>query len=374
MRKITFLGYYGMRNYGDDLFSLVTRSAANSLCKNYEFEFMFVDDKFTKFSRLFPILLSGLNVLGSVLRLIAAFWGVWGASRVVFCGGSLFSDKTSRVMIVLAKFAIWRNIPISALGISVGPFLNSKKEYEIGRVLSRMDFVTLRDKSSFDYMVRMYPNVICHHLPDLAASCESFFPSRFDSPKVLALDQISVGFSACNFEPTDSAAKFVDVFIEAISKFELSRNLNVIILNLNSNPSGGDVDLNMYAFEQLSKSGVAVEYWDYSSKGVLETYKVFSSLDLYVGARLHGALTAFVRGTPFVLFEYHKKCTDFLDDICVSKGLRLDIGSLNSDHLVKVLSGLLIDSDRFNEAARKYSVKSVENYNLFFEKINREGV
>lgn len=363
-----------MRNYGDDLFSVVTRSAANSLCRNYEFEFMFVDDRVTRSSRVFPVFLSGLNIFGSVLRLIVAFWGVWGASRLVFCGGSLFSDNTSRVMIFLANIAVWRKIPISALGISVGPFLNSRKENEIGRILSQLDFVTLRDKASFNYMVQMHPKVCCHHLPDLAASCEIFFPSRTHIPEVLISNHLCIGFSACNFEPLDSAAKFVDVFIDAVSDLKQSRDINVVILNLNSNPSGGDVDLNMRAFDQLSKLGVAVEFWDYSSKGVMETYRIFSSLDLYVGARLHGALTAFVRGTPFVLFEYHKKCTDFLNDICISKDLRLDAGNLNSDYLVKVLSRLLLAPECLGEVAYEYSVKSVENYNLFFEKINEEGV
>ena len=48
-----------------------------------------------------------------------------------------------------------------------------------------------------------------------------------------------------------------------------------------------------------------------------------------LSVRLHGAITAYLCGVPFALLEYHRKCTDFLEDIGQAEELR--IGSKGAD-------------------------------------------
>ncbi len=68
-----------------------------------------------------------------------------------------------------------------------------------------------------------------------------------------------------------------------------------------------------------------------------------SDCDFFISTRLHAAIFACFSQVPFILNEYHKKCTDFLDDIEYNEVLRslnksLDVISLG-DFIIEVING-----------------------------------
>jgi polysaccharide pyruvyl transferase WcaK-like protein len=57
-----------------------------------------------------------------------------------------------------------------------------------------------------------------------------------------------------------------------------------------------------------------------------------------VSMRLHGAICASLGGTPFALFEYHRKCADFRDDMG-----QPDAGRLSPDRFPSKIAALVDD-------------------------------
>jgi hypothetical protein len=72
--------------------------------------------------------------------------------------------------------------------------------------------------------------------------------------------------------------------------------------------------------------------------------RAIASLNLLLTGRLHGALTAYQLGVPFILDEYHVKCADFLDDIGQVDALRVPADVFSSD-AIPLLSMSAVPAD-----------------------------
>jgi polysaccharide pyruvyl transferase WcaK-like protein len=70
-------------------------------------------------------------------------------------------------------------------------------------------------------------------------------------------------------------------------------------------------------------------------------YRELKSCDAIFGVRLHSAILAYSAGVPFTLVEYHRKCSDFLDEIKYHQHLRVGDCAASSSETVNVLNQLL---------------------------------
>lgn len=315
MKKIAVSGYYGMSNYGDDLFAVTTKLAIEKYWTEHTPivvgpSTMGLPVNYGSFS-FFPIgVYQKNNRTGKAIRAITILGSAIASDKFVFAGGSLFHSSSS-IINSLVPSVIKK---VSAIGVSIGPFDTIESERKIKDLLNRFEYISVRDRRSFEIANSFQLDCPVNQAGDLALLYPLVEPAfrTNKTPDGRGL----IGFTPCNIPSSPDVAKaYCDSFVEFALKENKNGGAEFCILNLNEHPYYGDQDLCAYAAEQLSNSGVASPIYSYRDLGVNGVWSLISSMSAYVTVRLHGAVTAYLTGTPFHLFEYHQKCTDFLLEI-----------------------------------------------------------
>ncbi|MCY1374302.1 hypothetical protein D9M69_616380 [compost metagenome] len=151
-------------------------------------------------------------------------------------------------------------------------------------------------------------------------------------------------------------------FVRSISEARHLDKIKVVILSLNDHPDSGDLALCQYVYNELSSLRVDVEQRSCSEHGVLATWNTISNFDAYISVRLHGAVSAFLLGVPFLLYEYHPKCSEFLNDIGMDPGFRLQDKSriLGGEKIVS----LLTSGSQFERLSAGYISRAALNFSM----------
>ncbi|WP_417448413.1 polysaccharide pyruvyl transferase family protein [Idiomarina abyssalis] len=326
-------GYYGMKNYGDDLFGTVSMLAAREYWINEHFCLMCPPLKGLEADyavpKWFPENIYGsLNTVGKASRLGLLLKSLKQADRYIFCGGSVFSSSASGTRDILARFN-QRGLALSAIGVSIGPFLDVASEKAIKALLQRFEYVALRDHASYEIAKSFGLECPIVLAGDLAGLMPRYFPKMEKHDRSKTCTNKMIAFSPCNMpeSPAKSLSYCID-FIKAIVSVKESLSLKVILLNLNGHAVLGDRVLCEYTQQRLQEEyGVESKIVNYSDAGILGIWNIISELDLYISVRLHGAISAFHLNVPFSLVEYHPKCSGFLNDINKRAALRLEEGA-----------------------------------------------
>lgn len=327
MRKMVLGGYYGMMNYGDDLFSFVSSAAAKYYWPDWNAAIM--GNRVVGLEADFAVpdwfsrnLYADGGSAGKLSRLAFLLTGAWQADKFVYCGGSLYSSQSSGLRDIFC--ALKQNKPrfFSAIGVSIGPFSNLEDEKKIKKILQNYEYLALRDEASYQIAKSFeLPGTVV-----LSGDLAGMMPQFVDIPASDAAHRTKrIGFSPCFLETTPALAKaYCDTFIDAACKLAASEgDVHAVVLNLNDHPKIGDFKLSLYVKNQLDQRGVSNELLNYRDMGVVNTWKTIAGFDAYVSVRLHGAVSAYLTGTPFALFEYHVKCEEFLRDIGQNQSFRL---------------------------------------------------
>lgn len=362
MRKILASGYYGMKNYGDDLFGVVAANAAKTYWSNYDIELLCpaINDLKSKYSvpGFFPReLYSSQQFLGKISRLGFLAKSVLSAEKYLFCGGSLFSSSQSGARNFISKLNS-NKLKLSAVGVSIGPFNNSESERNIKELLKRFEYIALRDRASYEIAKNFELDCPVVMAGDLAGLMPKYYPVIETQ---INRDEKVIGFSPCNLpENRDLALNYCDSFISAIESINKEVNVKVIILNLNAHKDLGDYELCKYVEKKLINILKKVELVSYYDFGAIRTWSLIASFDAYVSVRLHGAISAFLLNVPFALFEYHPKCTEFLQD--VGKDESLFINYKSECNMQDIIFKLLSKKEIFSQPVDNYKKSAELNF------------
>lgn len=369
MKKISIGGYYGMNNYGDDLFGIIGAKGANRYWRDVEIKIVCPTIKGIKENFIVPeffpkSIYASDSYIGKLSRLGFAFGGSRFADKFVFCGGSIFSSCGSGVMNALFDLYSKRTSFFSALGVSIGPFDSLDSEKKTKERLKRFEYISLRDKESYD--IATYFELECPIV--LAADLAGMIPilysglhkeHRFENGKK------RIGFSPCFFQnESDRSRQYCDSFIEGICQLKGELDFQVVVLNLNEHLEVGDIELSNYVHDALKKHGIVCDVVSYGIDGVIPMWERISSLNAYVSVRLHGAISAYLNKIPFALYEYHVKCTEFLNDIGQDNRYRITDNSLSPDFVKQVIMGLLSAGENTILPIDKYCAKSELNFTM----------
>lgn len=343
MKKIAISGYYGMYNYGDDLFAVATSIAANVYWKNVEPVIIAPCQKKAGLKYGVPNQLGNIypahGFAGALCRSAFSVINAIGCQHYIFAGGSIFHSSKIDVKTVLSRLFKNRDNYFSALGVSVGPFATIQDEKAVKTLLHRFAYISVRDQRSYEAVKNLNIDVPTVLSADIAGIVPFIMPKLQKNDK-LKSKRLIIGFSPCNIiEDQLASVNFCDVFVENIKKRDLDY-IHVKIICLNEHPDVGDVRLCSYIANILSGLNISFELIFYIKIGVLDTWKEIANLDLYFTGRLHGALTAYMSGTPFFLLEYHQKCADFLAYIKKHDSERIAVLDLNQVTLKKVMDQL----------------------------------
>lgn len=338
--NIKVSGYYGMMNYGDDLFSYITYHTVsnefiNNLCEIVGPSYIDTNLNYLNFD-IFNKYYMRFDYKGRLVRFLSYFYSTFKTDYYIFSGGSLFSNSGFNVKDTVFKLRFNR-YNLHAMGVSVGPYKNIRTEKENIEKLKNFEYIAVRDKKSYERVDSYGLDSKIVLAGDLAGlGLDLIKPKNIIKRKN---SKFILGFSPCCLGAIDQSRAYNKNFYNIVSELKKDIDLSIKIICLNENPYNGDLSLCEEVKASLEKFNIDCEIVRYTSLGVEGTWNFISNLDFYISVRLHGAITAYLNDVPFFLYEYHEKCTEFLEHVGMPTNVTNEILSNPSVLLSKMMSG-----------------------------------
>nr|WP_320166831.1 polysaccharide pyruvyl transferase family protein [uncultured Methylophaga sp.] len=366
--SIAFTGYYGMSNFGDDIFGAVSVWGAREFwgiqakilapsIDGIEAEYS-VPDWFSKNVYASPKILGQLSRLGFVLKELPK------TEQLIFAGGSLFTATNSGVMKVIEKIANKTDLRLSAIGVSVGPFTNAKDAYDVKSFLAKFDYLSVRDQASYLEVKKFNPDSNVVMAGDLAALYPAAHKIHRENKSVL---HPVIGIALCNYESIVGGHPATEenrnnALINAVVMSAKKNGARVRVFSLNNHRVYGDNELANRLVSELEKANISCEKVHYGLQSLHEVWRQIASCNAFVSVRLHGAIAAYLCDVPFVLIEYHQKCRDFLDDIGQKECLRIKNDIRDPSDVSDVIDDLLLNPHKPEIASVDYSKRAYQHF------------
>lgn len=364
MLKIAFTGYYGMNNYGDDLFVLASTYGSNKYWRSYpsivgrEIEGINANFQVSKFEGLY----SGSSALSRLYRMQVMLSSFIKNDHIILAGGSTISSDTSiRMRSFQKKLMNMGLAKMSAIGVSIGPFYNDEDISNAKDLLNKFEYISVRDQKSYNMLKDMNietPFIFGRDIAGIVPLIE--LKEKTNNKKK------TLGVSICNYESytggsIEQERKRNQAIIAGIKKMgeENKQDFFVKICVLNTHLELGDTTISQELAEELTKNGIENKVLLYK-EDPLEMWEEIVHCDVFFSVRLHGAITAFLGEIPFVLVEYHEKCTSFLNDLGYRNELRIKADCESEKHVYGVLKKLFNDQKAVTEMKPKDYVKETE--------------
>ncbi|MDY0103769.1 MAG: polysaccharide pyruvyl transferase family protein [Lentimicrobium sp.] len=326
MKNLLFSGYYGHQNTGDDAFIEVAAWGAKKYwhCGNSKF-----------ITQNLPIIQNHADLVGKNYfkgnYFLKSTIATISADAFICAGGSTFHSPINDldpINIARLKKKYFQKFKIGAIGVSLGPYRSIVAEKENINLLRKFDFLALRDKES--YKMAMEYNLPYEPIEafDLAALLPKIYGNI--SKDEIPFQKNILGISICNYE---SYLKNGDLKNEA-RRNEQIENLLFKIAGLNQktvfrffifngNKNIGDKKATLALVSKLkSIKSFVCEIVDYDPN-TYNTWLKIQECNLVISTRLHAAVFACFANVPFFLVEYHRKCSDFLNNIGYQNNYRI---------------------------------------------------
>jgi polysaccharide pyruvyl transferase WcaK-like protein len=327
--SVVFSGYYGMKNFGDDVFAAVCIQGARVHWNVRKAAYLSPPIKGVpgvsvvrdgRYAEMF----SSPGLTGRIARGHALVKALSATEMVVLGGGSVLSSGSFGTRDILAFASTVRGTRLAAIGVSIGPFTSTGTERSVKRFLRRCEYVSVRDAFSYETALELglSPKVVIGFGLDLAGNFPLLF--KVDSEPRSACGPI--GLSLCRYESLvggdqrDEEAR-IGAMIEVTKALAIDEGRVVNVFSLNGHNSLGDRQLAERARAELASADLTVNVFQYPDVGTAGVWRAIRSCSLMLTIRLHGAIAAYLEGVPFVLSEYHQKCSDFLADVGQPSGL-----------------------------------------------------
>ncbi|OMF59362.1 hypothetical protein BK139_13250 [Paenibacillus sp. FSL R5-0490] len=372
MESIAFTGYYGMQNYGDDLFVVASTLGAKKYWNMYpEISIigspignLDVNYSITNFKKLY----AGHNIISKIYRATVMVNSFFKNDLVVLSGGSTISSDSSNKMRKLQNKLAEKGISkIAAIGVSIGPF-TSKKDIEDAKVfINNFSFLSVRDESSYNLLKELDVQIPYVYGKDLAGMIPLLYP-----PKKQKEDKNNkvLGISVCNYESFTGKDEIIEknrneAIFKAIRKitetYKDSVTIKICILNTHS--IKGDTNLSIDLLNSLGEDASKVKVV-YHESNPIKMWNEISECDAFFSIRLHGGISAYLLDIPFALVEYHNKCTDFLDDISQPSYLRISKEEQDSEYIYKVIERILFERNVMDGLypSNKYTLDTIKTF------------
>lgn len=284
--KIFFKGYYGFENLGDDIFVHTIKWFANK----YGYS-----DKIHGYN--LPENTEGKKVRNKIEKNLFDIYYALTCKRIIYWGGSTFEKNSS---ITDLKYYLMRikflRKKLLAMGISIGPFKNEEEEKLLLEYIKDISYVGVRDNKSLHY------NNKFEFTFDLAI----LSPEIFNIEKNERSDMKVISINISNAENIEEYQSIFKKFL--VSNSNKIKKVNIIVFNPN------DYNLSNSFYLDIKNYVNDSSLIDYTSNSEF-MLKILANSDLMLGNRLHSGILSYAYKVPFILNEYHEKCTDFVKTI-----------------------------------------------------------
>ncbi len=321
---VGFTGYYGMNNFGDDLFGAICSAAAKAYWHADSSvagpAIAGVDARYTM-PRWYPASLYGTaGALGKASRLYSFGKAIHAADVLVMGGGSVINARESFRKPMMLSAHRRGKIQLAAVGVSIGPFEDAAAEASVADFVGRFAYISVRDRRSHALATKMGLRETLHHGRDLAGLLPLLIPLRRAASGAEEGQPIRIGVALCNYSETSGYAApdkrvVQSGLVEALAKLARTRPLQVDLFSLNEHDQHGDHAMAHSFQQQLHGEKIDARLIRYRGTGPVAMAQEIGRCDAFISARLHGAIVAYLQGVPFTIIDYHPKCNDFADDI-----------------------------------------------------------
>ncbi|SDM17333.1 polysaccharide pyruvyl transferase family protein [Pedobacter antarcticus] len=365
---ILFTGYYGHLNTGDDAFVEVVSWGADTFWKKRNNRFLGMKSKLPRTImdiKGYPIEFPKTYHLQKKIL-------VRNTDYLISAGGSTIHSKLDANN--AKQYAIdlknkGKRIKIGAIGVSVGPFKTISDEKAVQKYLKEIDFIALRDKRSYDYVKSLDTPYQPVNAFDLAALMPEMYGYNYIDRASNA--QKTIGISVCPYESlhrngnVQNEKRRNSQIINLIKLLNQKEDILFKFYIINGNVKNGDRELTLEIIQNVQpKKYEIIEY----NEVTRATWHDINSCDTVIATRLHAAIFACFGQTPFMLVEYHKKCSDFLEDIGQNDDARIYDAEFDIEEKTDIILGWISNRNLFPKLS--LLSEKVEQAKLNFSAIN----
>lgn len=359
--KIIFEGFYGFQNAGDDAFVEVASWGSRNYWHSSDNVFL---------GKNLPSVQSPINTtqyLSSVKGSdrINLMNHLRKADFFVSAGGSTFIDLPFHCNKSIAKTysKLKPRLRLGAIGVSLGPYKSHKDEKDVQRYLKNLSFLALRDERSYRYAMSLNLPYQPVNAFDLAALLPKIY--LLDNQNWLSDDDEKViGLSICNYESYTGGdlrkeKKRNDYFKKVVTQLSREKNTRFKIFIINNHHMMGDQKISQELAACLPSDRVEIIPYSFEVK---KTWEAIAGCDFMLSTRLHGAIFACYANVPFMLLEYHRKCSDFLGDIAQDEAYRLYDAEKDISETVNTINAILHGEYTPPSAVKHTIERSLKNF------------
>jgi polysaccharide pyruvyl transferase WcaK-like protein len=364
--KIVYEGFYGFKNTGDDAFIEISSWGAEKYwnCKNNTFLGTSLPKTVHKINtRQIFSSIKGFDRVNLISHLT-------NSDYLISSGGSTFSDLPGHSNKALARHyqKFNKKLKLGAIGVSIGPFKNSKAEHDVVSYLQSLDFLSVRDHRSFLYVNSLNLPYQPVNAFDLAALLPFVYENTFEF-KAEPDKQPTIGISICNYESYKGGSLFKEqnrnaFFKEVIDLIAKHTNAHFKVFIINGNKKFGDHEATNQLIKDIDSNRVTIVPY---LSNVEETWNEVKNCNLMISTRLHASIFACYAQIPFLLIEYHEKCSDFLSDVGQDESYRVYDGQVSPSSVLQKVNGILGGSyikPKFINETIALSAKNFTSHNL----------
>lgn len=345
-KKFFIFGHYGWKNTGDDAMVYALLQEIHFLCPAATFSILSHSPITVPFE-----VKNSTKFIKPVPRIV--FLEIMRSKVFIMGGGTHIYDydhgariKRLKIMSEMFIMLLWAKIfckKVYLLGIGIEPFSTCWGEVLSKKICRLADFISVRDKTSYNILHSMgFSNKVVLSF-DLAA----LLPYSFkDDHKHLAksTDDNILGISILPFFEIYHNNKEKDcIFVNEIAKglnewLKKSEHSFVHLFVFKGKSRADDVLITEMLREQLKPSD-RVKLIPYNPIPV-EMMDEVARCNAFVGMRYHSCLFSYLTNTPLLVINYFKKCQALAEDTGLSKDAVVSIEEILNGNFGKYLEKL----------------------------------
>ncbi len=345
MARIALSGYYGFHNIGDEAILDALICALRRHQPDVELIVFSFDPSHT--SRTYGVEAVSRTHLPSVTRALRR------ADLLVSGGGGLLQDVTSirsvPYYLGIMEMAMLLRTRVAVYAQGIGPLRNRFNCRWVKSVLSRVDFVSVRDRASAQFLaalglkreIKITSDPVFFFEPPTREEVEAFWEAH---DVKISRNEPLVGIVLRPY-PGETAfdRKIMDVIGRGCNYLEREFGARLVFLPCHLQK---DLPLARELASQSSSRSVIFE----KNLSPREVLSLVGGLNLMIGMRLHALIFAAICGVPFIALPYDPKVNAFLKYMGEKQPPPLE--ELTFQQLLKGLEGALYHQNPHRQKMR----------------------
>lgn len=338
-KKIIMSGYFGFSNSGDDAILKSIIESFKSLNPYLNIKVLSKDPVLTE--REYGVAAIDRFKFFDVRKSLKA------SDMLISGGGSLLQDKTSSRSIwyylLIMKLAKRYKKKVFVYSNGVGPINKRFNRNITRRVLNKVDYITLRDKDSYDFIKSIGVNnpnikVLSDPVFNLKEASDENVRKKFDINKDTVL--ISIRSWMDDEKLISELSKFLNYLID--------EGKDIVFMPMQT---PRDTTISEKIAANLNSSKIIDEKYP-----VEILMSLMKNADFIVAMRLHAMIYAIHQNLPFIGLSYDPKTETLLKDF--DESINIDVDAINYDDLLKAYKYI---KDNREDFINKLSVINEEN-------------